>query len=308
MTVSVCAVVIAFRRLAMLKECIEALRNQSRPAQEIIVIDQGGSHEIASWLADQNDLLVIPQANLGTAGGFGKGLEVGFHRGHDWVWLLDDDGIAWPDSLQKLLSTPRATESQTAFLCSNTLTMTGNVQQASIPTPPPTWYGSVLDDHCVRISRAAWLGLLVHRRGVERVGLPVPEFFIWHDDQEFTERISEKFNGYCVLSSRITHKQKGDALDPFSPAGFFKLKHGLRNQFGWVRLRPVGRLRRWWRMMLFTMRGLAAVLQRQLPPKSLLWIARGWLFRPSVPQFRPAEIDALRELGDSQNVMKKGSK
>jgi rhamnopyranosyl-N-acetylglucosaminyl-diphospho-decaprenol beta-1,3/1,4-galactofuranosyltransferase len=284
MTVSTCAVVIAFRRLTLLQECINALRIQTRPLQQVIVIDQGGISEIGAWLANQPDLLVISQPNLGTAGGFCKGLEVAFSLGHEWVWLFDDDGIAWPDALAHLLNTPRATGSDTVFLCSNTLTVSGDVQQASIPEPPPTWYGSVLDDHCVRVSRAAWLGLLVHRRGVQRAGLPVPEFFIWHDDQEFTERLSSDMKAYCVLSSRITHKQSPEALDPFTPAGYFKIKHGLRNQFGWLRLRPMGSLRRWRKMAIYTVRCMIDVISRRLPAKAFLWIFKGWFFRPRVPR------------------------
>ena len=41
---------------------------------------------------------------------------------------------------------------------------------------------------------------------IKEVGLPIKEFFIWGDDQEYTERISKKYRSYLVLPSVAKHK------------------------------------------------------------------------------------------------------
>lgn len=284
---SICAVVLAFSRPKLLRECIAGLRAQTRPLNEILVIDQSNIPEIHDWLDAQSDLAVVRQNNRGTAGGFGEGLRVACRRGHDWAWIFDDDGIPQPDALANLLRTPCANREDTGFLVSHIIHPSGVTQNVSIPTGVSEWYGAVLQDHCVRVSRASWLGLFIHTRAVRTCGLPIEEFFIWHDDQEYTERITRQWKGYCVLDSIIVHKQAGEAMDPFRPGDFFKLSRGLRNEYAWIRLSSASTTRIALRLARLTLRNVRDVLWGTLPVKSLPWIVRGLAFRPKPRQFRP---------------------
>src|ERR1700693_3664837 len=99
----VCAVVVTHDRLLLLQECIQAIQEQTHKVCEIIVVDNGSSDGTAEWLAGQQKLTVISQANLGGAGGFNAGIRKAHDRGADWIWCLDDDTIPQADCLEKLL-------------------------------------------------------------------------------------------------------------------------------------------------------------------------------------------------------------
>lgn len=45
----------------------------------------------------------------------------------------------------------------------------------------------------------------MHRRAIERFGLPLAHFFIWGDDVEFTARVLRDAPGYLVPESRVYH-------------------------------------------------------------------------------------------------------
>ena len=65
---SVCALVITFNRVAVLRQCVEILRSQTRRPDEIVVVDNGSTDGTSEWLRQQPDLTVLQQENSGVAG------------------------------------------------------------------------------------------------------------------------------------------------------------------------------------------------------------------------------------------------
>ena len=215
-------------------------------------------------------------------------MRLALERGHDWVWMMDDDAVPRPDALERLMGCPHAGRQDTAYLVSRIISRHGHTQQPPVLTGFD-WLGTVLDDGCVRTTLASWLGLLVHERAIRRYGLPIREFFIWNDDLEYTDRITRGLNGYCVLDSVITHYQKDERFDPFLPEDFVKIGHSIRNGIGWIKVSDAPFLKK----LVRTGRAAAAcvtkVARRQLPVKSLLWLGRGlFLFWPRVEMLGPA--------------------
>jgi rhamnopyranosyl-N-acetylglucosaminyl-diphospho-decaprenol beta-1,3/1,4-galactofuranosyltransferase len=66
---SIAAVVVTRNRLALLQECVAALRAQTRKPDVIYIIDNASDDGTADWLKGQGDLTVIRQENLGSSGG-----------------------------------------------------------------------------------------------------------------------------------------------------------------------------------------------------------------------------------------------
>ena len=52
----VIAVVVTYNRLALLSECVTALRNQSRQLDSILVINNGSTDGTEEWLKSQKDI------------------------------------------------------------------------------------------------------------------------------------------------------------------------------------------------------------------------------------------------------------
>ncbi|MEO7306975.1 MAG: glycosyltransferase, partial [Ferruginibacter sp.] len=88
----VIAVVVTYNRQALLSECITALRNQSRPLDGILIVNNGSTDGTEKWLAAQKDIHFINQENLGSSGGFSTGIQWAYQNDYAWIWCMDDDG------------------------------------------------------------------------------------------------------------------------------------------------------------------------------------------------------------------------
>ena len=153
---SIAAVIVSFNREEYLKKIIFNLLNQSRPPEEIIVIFQGNSPACLNWLESQRGIFVLKQENMGSAGGFTKGIELAIQKGHDWIWVTDDDAVPELNSLEELTNSPYFDCSITGILASVVLDANGKVYMSPIPQDANGWYKTVLEDKCVSISACCW--------------------------------------------------------------------------------------------------------------------------------------------------------
>jgi GT2 family glycosyltransferase len=95
------AVVVTHNRATLLLRCIEALMQQSRAPDEILVVNNASTDNTLSLLS-QFDIQVLTQENLGSAGGWYAGLDYAVNNDFDFCWLMDDDGYPDPDALVSL--------------------------------------------------------------------------------------------------------------------------------------------------------------------------------------------------------------
>jgi rhamnopyranosyl-N-acetylglucosaminyl-diphospho-decaprenol beta-1,3/1,4-galactofuranosyltransferase len=282
---SVAAVVVTHNRLELLQECVSALRGQSRRPDEIVIVNNGSTDGTAEWLAAQPDLTVVTQANLGSSGGQSTGIKTAYARGHDWFWCMDDDTIPHPAALLRMSSTPQFLSDSTGCLSSLVLDHEGRLFDSPYlqPTASAAWALTVLADRCVEVKVATFISLLVHRRAVAAVGLPVKEFFYMRDDWEFTERISAQFRNFCCLDSIVVHKVKPSPdgkRDYHFPAYFWTTKYfySVRNDVLWTRLRTTigrrGKVEEIYRQLKDV---LKRVIFGRASVSAIVWFLRGLL-------------------------------
>lgn len=234
------AVVVTHNRLSLLKECIAALRSQSRVCDLIIVIDNGSRDGTPEWLATAHDVVAIRQPNLGCAGGFHRGVKEALDRGVDYIWLMDDDVVPRNDALDELLNGAgvlTALSEPFGFLVSRAVTSEG------MPTnvPPvdnrgrkgayPDWIRHAADG-LIKVQSATFVSLFIPAQTVAAVGLPSAEFFIWGDDDEFTGRIARYRSSYVAVRSLVSHRRASSTIPNVeTEADEFR----LRNFFYWYR-------------------------------------------------------------------------
>ncbi|HLV81680.1 MAG TPA: glycosyltransferase family A protein, partial [Chthonomonadaceae bacterium] len=98
-TISV--VIASYNHAPYLRACIESALQQSRPPDEVIVVDDGstdGSREIIQSFGSA--LCPIFQANRGT----GAALNAGFAKTKgDWIAIHNSDDVWAPEKLEKQL-------------------------------------------------------------------------------------------------------------------------------------------------------------------------------------------------------------
>lgn len=187
----VAAVVVTFNRKDLLKQCLSSLVHQTLPLKVIHVVDNastdGTLDELVreGWGGQRNIEILALSENTGGAGGFTAGLAHAIKQS-EWVWMMDDDASPHPNALEELMK-----------IATDTGTIYGSL---AVHDSEPAWttkvlippLGVVKQAHAVpaqaEVELIPFLGFLVHRDLVEKIGLPDKEFFIAADDAEYCLR------------------------------------------------------------------------------------------------------------------------
>lgn len=107
--VGVTAVIVAHNGDSWLPHLLSALRESSRPPDQIIAVDSGSADESSGLLTEALGEQAVIQAP--SHFGFGAAVAAGLAVGHradpasatSWIWLLHDDCVPAPDALTELL-------------------------------------------------------------------------------------------------------------------------------------------------------------------------------------------------------------
>lgn len=237
--ISVAAIVVTFNRKVLLKECLDGLLDQTRPVDSIIIIDNASSDGTYEFLKDQGylskpviDYIHLPE-NTGGAGGFHHGVKRGFEQGFDWLWLMDDDAEPEKDALAILLRTidlnkdkNLGASAQTVIdkngeichICRGHINFEKLWPMLQKPLAPACYKSK----ESVSIYFASFVGVLISNDVVEKIGFPNKNFFIYHDDVEYSLRINKIANIYLIPNSIILHKYA--SKDEWSQKNFLWLK------------------------------------------------------------------------------------
>lgn len=214
---TICAVAVTFNRLALLADCIGAIRAQTRSADRILVINNGSSDGTEEWLGKQTDIVFISQHNSGGAGGFHTGIRTAHAEGYDWIWVMDDDGMPMPDCLANLLA---AAESTGYGLLSPVAVRQEDPGKLSFELRG-SYDLEELRSECPRVLpdwALPFNGTLIARDTVSRVGLPKKEMFIWGDEVEYYLR-RRKMDIRCASVLDALHVHPPDRAEPKSILG-----------------------------------------------------------------------------------------
>lgn len=206
------ACIVTNNRRDLLRECLTALQAQTRPLEEIVVIDNGSEDGTGAMLAEEfPDVEVIAYPdNLGASHGFSRGVTLALEREFDWLWLIDDDGIARPDALEQLLAALDEIDGpRPALLCSRVEWLDGMPHTMNFPVMARERDKPVvadLRDGVVPIRAATYVSLLLARSAMESTHPPLAKFFYQTDDIEYTARLLRERPGYFVARSVVLHK------------------------------------------------------------------------------------------------------
>jgi len=204
------AVVVTYNRLDELKKCILSLWEQTVCDFDIGIINNGSTDGTKEFLDSENGLIVIHQENLGGAGGFYTGMKYMMEHGYEWLWMMDDDGIAAPNQLDNLMvyASPQDHPILNALVLNKK-----HPDKLSFHTPvkiADELKGKELTQDFIH----PFNGTLIHRSVIEKVGMIKKEMFIWGDEMEYMERL--RVHGYkpvTVVNAIHYHpKEKGKKM------------------------------------------------------------------------------------------------
>jgi len=189
MSEKVCAVVVTYNRKDLLRECLQALESQTRKPDHILVVDNAstdGTYEMLRAEFPGAEVVRLPE-NQGGAGGFHEGMKRAYKQGFEWLWLMDDDGMPDPTTLEELLSEREAEFKGCLVLAKEERGTTAFYYP--LPTGENTKDVFEIENAYPQGALPGFLnpfnGCLVHRSVVSKIGLPLKKFFIWGDETEY---------------------------------------------------------------------------------------------------------------------------
>ncbi|MDR0848355.1 MAG: glycosyltransferase [Propionibacteriaceae bacterium] len=212
---TVVAVVVAYNRADLLKEALDGLAAQSRPVDEVLVVDNDSTDDtyIVATSHPIHAHVVRMTRNIGGAGGFAAGLDLAVRRyGADLAWLMDDDTIPTATALEELLNARDAYGEDVDIAGSKAVWTDG--AEHPMNTPRARWrasataQGKAARASAVPVRTSSFVSMLVSAEAVWRVGLPKADFFIWNDDFEYSARVLRDGVGIYVPASVVVHKTK----------------------------------------------------------------------------------------------------
>lgn len=253
--VTVCAVVVTYNRKELLIECLDALENQSRPLDAIYILDNA-SNDKTTFLLEENgyinenppETLQIPwekssikngvlihyvrmHRNTGGAGGFHEGVKRAYEKGYDWIWLMDDDAEPKKNALLELSKFFKKKKvSALATVVKNkdleiSIAHRGYFNFNNIfptiqkPLPEIEYEKSPI----IEIDFASFVGFLIKRQSIDKIGFPKKELFIHHDDVEYCIRLRKIGKIFLVSNSIIIHKDHEKRINSFLGRKYRKL-------------------------------------------------------------------------------------
>lgn len=223
----ICAIVVTYNRYELLKECLKSLLEQTKPL-DILLIDNNSTDKTDKSLKDDGFLenknlfyKKLPK-NIGGAGGFTEGIRWAMELKYEYMWLMDDDAEPALDGLEKLLlhvkkNSPYSAYASKLFIGTkqnHTLSLSGYGHRGYFDyyNPLPSFQKPLKkEDYETKTSlvdMASFVGILIPATSVSKIGLPRDDFFIHHDDVEYSLRLVKLGKILMVNKSHIYHKEK----------------------------------------------------------------------------------------------------
>jgi rhamnopyranosyl-N-acetylglucosaminyl-diphospho-decaprenol beta-1,3/1,4-galactofuranosyltransferase len=237
---TVAAVVVTFNRKQLLAECLDALLAQTHTVAKIIIIDNASTDGTPEYLKEklylEHSLIeyIRLSENTGGAGGFHAGTKRAYEMGYEWIWLMDDDAEPCLNALETLakhfgtvpISALASTvkDAQGISLIHRGLI---NFEQVFPMFHQPLDL-SCYNNKNVEIDMASFVGILINRHSIHKVGFPKKEFFIHHDDVEYCIRLRQAGKILLITDSVILHKDQSKNSQTeinFMGKKFFKIPY-----------------------------------------------------------------------------------
>ncbi len=208
-------VIVTYNRKELLCECLECVQRQRVLASSIIIINNASTDGTGVYLEtfrEKNpivDVINLPQ-NIGGAGGFAKGIERAVEKNVECVLLIDDDAMIADDYMEKLLWARKNAPQYHAF--AGTVKVDGKIDvfhRRMISRTGLLFRNCAEQDYqqpYFECDIASFCGMVLDIVLVRQIGIPHAEYFIWHDDAEYSLRVRKHCKFLTVTEAVLDHK------------------------------------------------------------------------------------------------------
>ena len=212
-------VVLNWNGLADTLHCLRELRGLEYANRRIVVVDNGSADGSADIIESRHPevKLLRNRTNLGFTGGCNAGLQYAREHSADYVWLLNNDAVALPNSLSVLIETAERTSN--VALVSPIVRFhdrPDEIQFAGTRLDPSTEEEAHIkfresgDPDGATWSVLVGTAMLIKRDVIERIGLLDDRYFAYCEDWDYSVRALRA--GFQVLvewDATVLHKPTG---------------------------------------------------------------------------------------------------
>ncbi|RYD84261.1 MAG: glycosyltransferase [Verrucomicrobiaceae bacterium] len=216
---AVIAVVATFQRSAELQRLLHSLESARPDLLGVIIVDNADDIETAKVLTSSplDCRRIVPEKNLGCAGGLEKGGKTAaemFHSEYTHLWILDDDAVVPSGTLQCLLAAMAREQAWAAIPL--IVDHDGRIgwfphllkrSKFNAIRRRPT-----LDEFWIKCGREpelfSWctgVSLLVARTAVEQLGFHRGDYWVRGEDLEYSLRLTGAGRGILVPDAVVQH-------------------------------------------------------------------------------------------------------
>jgi GT2 family glycosyltransferase len=241
---NVCCVLVTYGdRFHFLEDVVHALLGQA--VNRIFIVDNGSTansrdrlEELKGRCPEKIRIIQLPE-NTGSATGYKAGMKEAYRCGDcEFIWLLDDDNMPQGNALEVLIENWKSLRGGKDKDIALLSLRKDRKLFLDISTGVPVSKcfrrrSSFLDFHILDLPSIAlrralhrrmtgsgkgagkavipfapYGGLFFHKSLLDRIGYPNEDFFLYHDDSEFTYRITALGGSiYLIADSIVEHRQ-----------------------------------------------------------------------------------------------------
>lgn len=230
-TMKILASVVTYNRCHLLSRCLDYVMAQTRPPDDILVINNSSTDSTTDMLSRRN-ISFITQPNSGSAGGWKSAIHHLLTHRYDAIWLMDDDGfpsIYALEQLEKSCSSGVACVSSVVVKENDpntfvfpypTLSSTHEPKLFSFPRKIGTLTSlrqSTRSDQYPYVH--LFNGALISRQSIEQIGNVRDDFYIAGDELDYLYRLRSAGQVFSLLSA--LHYHPDVSARPYSSAKIY---------------------------------------------------------------------------------------
>jgi len=216
-------VLVTYNRLEKIKVALQKYEEQEYKPEYILVVDNcstDGTNEFLNiWEKNtssyRKEVITLP-SNSGGAGGFYSGMERALNLEADWIWLSDDDAYPRKDALKNIndyYENLTSQEKKTIVAMCSTVYNNGEIHKEHRNHIILTKLKCIIQSSSLKeyekkafsIDMFSYVGAIIKKDTIKKVGLDIKDFFIYCDDQEHSIRIGREGKIMCITNSIIDH-------------------------------------------------------------------------------------------------------
>lgn len=234
-------VIVTYNRLNLLKECINNVNKQNKKIDKVIIVNNAsndGTEEfLSNFIEDERYLIINSKENRGGAYGFYKGLNTAVKLETDWILLIDDDAMLdefYISNIDEYITRNHEIQAFSGVVKTDDKICTEHrtANKRKLYYKPISVSEESYRKSYFLCDYASFCGLVVSKALVQKVGMPLKEYFIWCDDTEYSMRISKHSKIMNVNTAILNHKT---SLNRKNSVILWKDYYGIRNRIDMVK-------------------------------------------------------------------------